>query len=229
MAGNISKSLKIVTDEQPISSHAQQVRDALVDAGLETPMVAQHLSSKEKIQKLTKSFTDICQTLELDLSDDSLTNTPERIAKMYVNELFSGLDYSNFPKITDIDNKMGLDEMVLVKDIGLTSTCEHHFITIDGTVRVAYIPNKKIIGLSKINRIVQFFGQRPQVQERLNQQILIALKTLLDTEHVAVSINATHFCVKARGIMDASSNTSTLSLSGLFKKDASKRQEFLTQ
>ena len=146
---------------------------------------------------------------------------------MYVNEIFSGLDYGNFPKLTVIENKMKVDEMVRVKNIDLASTCEHHFITIDGTATVAYIPADKVIGLSKINRMVRFFAQRPQVQERLNEQILVALQTLLETQNVAVSITATHFCVKARGVMDSNSQTSTTSLGGLFKTNTDTRKEFL--
>jgi GTP cyclohydrolase I len=146
---------------------------------------------------------------------------------MYVEEVFSGLDYEKFPKIALIENKMHVDEMIKVKDIHLTSTCEHHFVVIDGSAKVAYIPRDKIIGLSKINRIVQFFAQRPQVQERLTQQVLIALQTLLETDNVAVTINATHYCVKARGVRDASSTTETTALGGLFKQNASTRAEFL--
>ncbi|HHU3660226.1 TPA: GTP cyclohydrolase I FolE, partial [Escherichia coli] len=160
-------------------------------------------------------------------ADDSLMETPHRIAKMYVDEIFSGLDYANFPKITLIENKMKVDEMVTVRDITLTSTCEHHFVTIDGKATVAYIPKDSVIGLSKINRIVQFFAQRPQVQERLTQQILIALQTLLGTNNVAVSIDAVHYCVKARGIRDATSATTTTSLGGLFKSSQNTRHEFL--
>ena len=147
---------------------------------------------------------------------------------MYVDEIFSGLDYARFPKATAIDNKMGVEEMVKVDDISVVSTCEHHFITIDGVASVAYIPAGKIIGLSKINRIVRFFAQRPQVQERMTQQILVALQTLLDTEHVAVTINAAHYCVKARGVMDANSRTQTTALGGDFKSDARTRAEFLS-
>ena len=146
---------------------------------------------------------------------------------MYVREIFSGLDYGNFPKISVIDNKMAVDEMVTVSGISVTSTCEHHFVTIDGTAKVAYIPKDKVIGLSKINRIVRFFAQRPQVQERLTQQVLVALQTLLSTEDVAVSISATHYCVKSRGIMDSGSATSTTSLGGSFKKNPQTRNEFL--
>ncbi|MGC9493435.1 GTP cyclohydrolase I FolE, partial [Vibrio genomosp. F10] len=145
----------------------------------------------------------------------------------YVHEIFSGLDYQNFPKISVIENKMAVDEMVNVSNINLTSTCEHHFITIDGLAQVAYIPSTKIIGLSKINRIVRFFAQRPQVQERLTQQILVAIQTLTETEDVAVSINATHYCVKSRGVMDTNSETSTTALGGIFKTNPQTRAEFL--
>jgi GTP cyclohydrolase I len=145
---------------------------------------------------------------------------------MYVDEIFSGLGYSRFPKLSVIDNKMGADEMVKVSDISLTSTCEHHFVVIDGTATVAYIPNDKIIGLSKINRIVEFFAQRPQVQERLTRQVLVALQTVLETEDVAVSINAVHYCVKSRGVKDSTSKTGTTALGGVFR-EAQTRAEFL--
>ena len=148
-------------------------------------------------------MTEIMQLLNLDLADDSLMETPHRIAKMYVDEIFSGLDYANFPKITLIENKMKVDEMVTVRDITLTSTCEHHFVTIDGKATVAYIPKDSVIGLSKINRIV------------------------LGTNNVAVSIDAVHYCVKARGIRDATSATTTTSLGGLFKSSQNTRHEFL--
>lgn len=206
---------------------AKQVREALLRRGLETPMSGKSLSSAEKQDKLQALFTDVATTLGLDLTDDSLCETPRRIAKMYVHEIFSGLDYENFPKLTVIDNKMGTDEMVMVSDIGLTSTCEHHFVTIDGFARVAYLPAGKIVGLSKINRLVRFFAQRPQVQERLTQQLLVALQTLLETDNVAVTIDATHFCVKARGVMDASSSTRTTALGGSFKSNSTTRAEFL--
>jgi GTP cyclohydrolase I len=146
---------------------------------------------------------------------------------MYVDEVFSGLDYDKFPKITAIDNKMQVEEMVQVDNIDLVSTCEHHFVTIDGSAKVAYIPGEKIIGLSKINRIVRFFAQRPQVQERLTQQVLVALQTLLGTEDVAVTINAVHYCVKSRGVMDTNSTTRTTALGGAFKTDARTRAEFI--
>jgi GTP cyclohydrolase I len=215
-------------NEQTISIEALLVRDALIAHGLETPMVPHSTDKKGKYLKIREAMTTIMETLGLDLTDDSLEETPHRIAKMYVNEIFSGLDYSHFPKITVIENKMQVDEMVKVKDISLTSTCEHHFVTIDGMARVAYIPRKKIIGLSKINRIVRFFAKRPQVQERMTQQILVALQTLLETEDVAVTIDATHYCVKARGVMDASSSTQTTALGGTFKSTHRTRDEFLS-
>ncbi len=211
----------------PVSEEAEIVRRALVERGLETPLIPTGLSRDEKYARIKQAFTDITRTLGLDLRDDSLCETPHRIAKMYVDEIFSGLDYSKFPKISVIDNKMQVEEMVRIDDIDLVSTCEHHFVTIDGSARVAYIPSNKIIGLSKINRIVRFFAQRPQVQERLTQQVLVALQTLLETEDVAVTINAVHYCVKSRGVMDTNSQTRTTALGGAFKSDASTRAEFL--
>ena len=211
----------------PLSAEARAVREALVERGLETPMIENGLTRDDKYLRIKQSMRDVVTTLGLDLSDDSLTETPHRIAKMYVDEIFAGLDYSQFPKIAVIDNKMGVDEMVKISDISLTSTCEHHFVTIDGVADVAYIPHQKIIGLSKINRIVRFFAQRPQVQERMTQQILVALQTLLETHNVAVCVNATHYCVKSRGVMDTSSQTQTTALGGVFKASATTRAEFL--
>lgn len=210
------------------SVEANLVRHALLDRGLETPLITDKQDRDTKYQRIKQSFTDIATTLGLDLSDDSLCETPHRIAKMYVDEIFAGLDYANFPKITVIENKMGVEEMIKISDIGMTSTCEHHFVTIDGAARVAYIPKDKIIGLSKINRIVRFFAQRPQVQERLTRQVLVALQTLLQTDDVAVSIDATHYCVKSRGIMDANSHTQTTALGGVFKDKHKTRAEFLS-
>ena len=210
----------------PISSDALLVRQALTDRGLETPMNDIVLTRDEKYQRILAAMTDVVTTLGLDLTDDSLKETPHRIASMYIDELFSGLDYENFPKVSVIDNKMNVEEMVKVSEISVLSTCEHHFVTIDGSSSVAYIPKDKIIGLSKINRIIRFFAQRPQVQERLTQQVQVALATLLGTEDVAVTINATHYCVKSRGVMDVSSKTQTTSLGGRFKEDPQTRAEF---
>lgn len=210
-----------------LNTEAEKVREALLEKGLETPMIPSEMDPDQKYNRIKGLLTEVVSTLGLDLTDDSLAETPHRIAKMYVHEIFSGLDYDNFPKISVIDNKMSVDEMVKVSNIDLTSTCEHHFITIDGLAEVAYIPENKILGLSKINRIVRFFAQRPQVQERLTQQILVAIQTLVETENVAVTIKATHYCVKSRGVMDANSETSTTALGGIFKTNPQTRAEFL--
>jgi GTP cyclohydrolase I len=206
---------------------AVAVREALMKRGLETPVIETHLSAEERRQRIEFHFAQVMKLQGLDLGDDSLADTPRRIAKMYVDEIFSGLDYRNFPKLTTVENKMQVDEMVRVDDINVLSTCEHHFVTIDGTATVAYIPRQKVIGLSKINRVVAFFARRPQIQERLTEQVLVALQTLLETDDVAVSITAVHFCVKARGVMDASSETTTTALGGSFKSNGDTRKEFL--
>lgn len=212
-----------------LSDEAILVRSALEAQGLETPMQHNGLSRDQKYNKINALMSEVVSTLGLDLADDSLRETPHRIAKMYVDEIFGGLDYANFPKMSLIDNKMQVKEMVKVKDISFTSTCEHHFVTIDGTATVAYLPDARIIGLSKINRIVRFFSQRPQVQERLTQQILVALQTLLQTDNVAVTMEAVHYCVKSRGVMDVTSKTQTTALGGTFKEDARTRAEFLAR
>ena len=224
----LAKEAVIVRDalDPSISESAQRVRAALEQKGLETPMAGNGLSDEQKRLKIESAMREVMDTLGLDLSDDSLCDTPKRIAKMYVDEIFGGLDYRKFPKITQIENKMRLDQPVQVSDISLTSTCEHHFVTIDGTATVSYIPKDTVLGLSKINRLVGFFAQRPQVQERLTQQVLVAIQTLTGSEDVAVSINATHYCVKARGIRDTNSYTKTSALGGKFLEDAELRRQF---
>jgi len=214
-------------EELGLSPEAILVRNTLIEHGIETPMIESSLSQEEKYEKIKVLMKEVIQTLGLDLSDDSIIETPHRIAKMYVHEIFSGLDYSQFPKMSLIENKMGANEMIKIRNIDLTSTCEHHFVTIDGTAKVAYVPDQKIIGLSKINRVVRFFAQRPQVQERLTRQVLIALQTLLETENVAVNIEATHYCVKSTGVQDSNSQTSTTALGGCFKENIHTRAEFL--
>lgn len=194
-----------------------------------TPMVSSRLSNEKKIEIIADRFRDILETLGLDLNNDSLRETPKRIAKMYVNEVFSGLNKENFPKITVIENEMEYDQMVVVQDIHVLSMCEHHFQNIHGHATVAYVPNKKVIGLSKINRIVQFFARRPQVQERLTKQIADCLQYVLDTDDVAVHINARHHCVIARGVEDTHSSTTTADLRGEFKTSPETRAEFLSQ
>ena len=208
----------------------KKVHEHLLSVGLETPTTNQVLAdSEEKIQKITPLFTQIMDTLGLDLTDDSLVDTPKRVAKMYVNEIFWGLDYSKFPKCTAIENKMEYnDSFVLERNVNVQSNCEHHFVVIDGLATVAYIPHKYVLGLSKLNRIVEFFSKRPQVQERLTEQICETISYITQSPDVAVYIDAKHFCVKSRGIQDTGSSTVTLSTRGLFAAPNSEiRREFL--
>ncbi|MBS1754957.1 MAG: GTP cyclohydrolase I FolE [Ferruginibacter sp.] len=184
------------------------------------------LSDYEKIKKIEGLFAEIMQTLGLNLNDDSLCNTPKRVAKMFVKEMFSGLNPDNKPYISLFENKYGYKNMLIEKDITLYSNCEHHFVLIIGKAHVAYIPGKQVIGLSKINRLVQYYAKRPQVQERLTIQIADALKEILQHDDVAVVIEADHLCVASRGIKDTNSKTHTASYSGRFKEEAIK-QEFL--
>ena len=211
-----------------ISPEAAKVREALRQKGIETPMILLDESKDERRTHIEQHMREVLRLIGLDLRDDSIEETPARLAKMFVDEIFSGLDYANFPKITNIANRMKVSEMVLVNDVTLTSTCEHHFVTIDGKVSVAYYPKKWVIGLSKINRVVSFFAQRPQVQERLTEQILLAFQTILETDDVAVYVKATHFCVKCRGIKDANSYTVTSAFGGVFLEDRETRKEFLS-
>ena len=211
-----------------ISPEAAKVREALRQKGIETPMIVLDESKDERRTHIEQHMREVLRLIGLDLRDDSIEETPARLAKMFVDEIFSGLDYANFPKITNIANRMKVSEMVLVNDVTLTSTCEHHFVTIDGMVSVAYYPKKWVIRLSKINRVVAFFAQRPQVQERLTEQILLAFQTILETEDVAVYVKATHFCVKCRGIKDANSYTVTSAFGGVFLEDRETRKEFLS-
>lgn len=204
------------------------VHDYLKVRGVETPMNPVNITSKDEQRLVIETnFRNIMQALGLNLDDDSLTDTPRRVAKMYVDEIFYGLDYANFPKCTTVDNKMKYDEMVLERDISVMSNCEHHFVIISGKACVAYIPNKKVLGLSKINRIVEFFSKRPQIQERLTEQIYHAMSLILETDNVAVMIEAEHYCVKSRGVKDEGSSTVTSKLGGSFRIPAV-RQEFLS-
>ena len=204
---------------------AQQVHAALYEKGIETPML---FGGTPKSDRISGLFKQIMQELYLDLTDDSLKGTPDRIAKMFIKEIFAGLDYTNFPKITTVENKFNYDQMICVDSINLNSVCEHHFVTIDGLATVAYIPDKKVLGLSKINRLVKFFSQRPQIQERLTEQICAAMQVICETEDVAVLIKATHFCVKQRGVQDQSSFTVTSKLAGKFINKPECRNEFLS-
>jgi GTP cyclohydrolase I len=192
-----------------------------IGTSAETPLRpdAFDLSDKEKIENIAFHFKKIMETLGLDLNDDSLKGTPQRVAKMYVQEIFSGLDLKNKPKVALFDNKYKYDQMLVEKNITLYSNCEHHFVPIIGKAHVAYISTGKVIGLSKLNRIVQYFSQRPQVQERLTMQIANELKNVLETEDVAVVIDASHLCVSARGVKDVNSSTVTAAYSGKFLED----------
>lgn len=205
----------------------QSIHEYLVKQGVETPTIDNNLSRTDKIEIIEKHFIKIMEALGLDLTDDSLMDTPKRVAKMYVNEIFWGLDYEAFPKCTAVDNKMKYDEMVVERNINVQSNCEHHFVIIDGLATVGYIPNQKVLGLSKINRIVEYFAKRPQIQERLTEQIFHAMQAILETESVAVVIDAQHYCVKSRGVEDTGSSTITSKLGGVFKSDPAVRTEFM--
>jgi GTP cyclohydrolase I len=206
----------------------QKIHEHLVKMGVETPTVENDLDRKDKIEVIEAHFNGIMRALGLDLKDDSLIDTPKRVAKMYVNEIFWGLDYDAFPKCTTVANKMKYDEMVVERNVNVQSNCEHHFVIIDGLATVAYVPNEKVLGLSKINRIVEYFAKRPQIQERLTEQVFHALCYILETENVAVMIDAQHYCVKSRGVEDTGSSTVTTKLGGGFKTDAAARAEFLS-
>jgi GTP cyclohydrolase I len=184
------------------------------------------MSDDKKISLIEDKFRDIMETMGLDLNDDSLQGTPHRVAKMFVKEIFYGLNPENKPKISVFENKFKYGEMLVEKNINMNSTCEHHFLPIVGKAHVAYVSNGEVIGLSKINRIVDYYARRQQVQERLTVQISNELRSVLKTEDVAVVIDAKHMCVSSRGIQDESSSTVTAEYSGKFK-DRSVRVKFL--
>lgn len=206
----------------------RKVNEHLYNIGVQTPINHTFLEIDDsiKLEKITEHTRQILQILGLDLNDDSIQDTPSRVAKMYVKEIFQGLISENFPKCTTVENKMKYDEMVLEKDISIFSDCEHHIRPIVGYAHVAYIPEQKVLGLSKIPRICQYFARRPQIQERLTEQIFHALAFVLDTHNIAVSINASHLCVSQRGVEDVNSNTTTNKLGGVFKSDPRVRLEF---
>jgi GTP cyclohydrolase IA len=207
---------------------AEEVGDEHLSTSIDTPMKADafDISDDEKIKRITEHFTQIMETLGLDLTDDSLKGTPQRVAKMYVKEIFSGLNPANKPKIALFENKYQYNQMLVEKDITFYSNCEHHFVPIFGKAHVAYISNGQVIGLSKLNRIVQYFAKRPQVQERLTVQIAKELQKILNTEDVAVLIDAKHLCVSSRGVQDINSATVTSYYGGKFENELT-RQEFL--
>ena len=211
-----------------------EVHDHLRSIGIETPMTpnATDMLEKQKLSLIEDHFEKIMEIMGLDLMDDSMQDTPKRMAKMYLQELFWGLDYHNFPKCTAIKNKLAkvntFNSFVLEKGITVNSVCEHHFVPIYGRATVAYVPGAKVLGLSKLNRIVEYFSRRPQVQERLTEQIKAALAYVVETPDVAVYLDAEHFCVKTRGVQDENSSTVTLSVGGIFAEEKSDiRREFL--
>lgn len=210
------------------------VEEYLKSKGVQTPTCSILLdeTSEQKITAIQEHTKSIMEILGLDLSDDSLVDTPKRVAKMYVNEKFWGLKPENFPKCTAIENKMGYDEMVIEK-CSINSVCEHHFVYFgslhnkDLGCYIAYIPKNKVIGLSKLSRVAEYFSARPQVQERLCEQISEALQFILETDDVAVLIKAQHFCVLTRGVSDPDSFTITSKLSGSFSNNTDTRREFM--
>ena len=217
------KKDKIIIDkfEQDGDSHSMaSIQNMLSDNAFE-------LSDDEKIAIIQEYFKSIMLTLGLDLNDDSMQGTPYRVAKMYVKEIFSGINPASMPKISLFDNKYQYGKMLVEKNISLYSFCEHHFLPFYGTVDVAYISTGKVIGLSKIHRIVNYFAKRPQVQERLTIQVFNELKTILNTEDVAIVIDATHLCVASRGIKDVTSSTVTIEAGGAFK-DQEKWSDFIS-
>ena len=196
----------------------KEIGDDHLYTGLDTPMKADafKLSDYEKKKRIALLFEEIMDVMGLDLTDDSLKGTPDRVAKMYIDEIFSGLNPSNKPKIALFDNKYQYNQMLVEKNISFYSNCEHHFVPIIGKAHVAYISSGQVIGLSKLNRIVQYYAKRPQVQERLTNQIAEELKQVLGTDDVAVIIDAKHLCVSSRGIKDESSATVTSYYGGKF-------------
>jgi len=195
----------------------------------ETPLRADAftLDDETKIELIEKNFKEIMHVLGLDLSDDSLKGTPHRVAKMYVKEIFQGLNPENKPTVSLFENKYGFHHMLVEKGIRVQSHCEHHFVPIIGTASIAYIPKDKVVGLSKLNRIVEYYARRPQVQERLTMQIANELRSILETDDVAIILEAEHLCVTMRGIRDQSSRTVSSHYSGKFL-DMQTRNEFLT-
>jgi GTP cyclohydrolase I len=202
--------------------------DDHIFTSIETPMLADAFlkSDIQKIVEIESHFKSIMEILGLDLSDDSLKGTPYRVAKMYVKEIFSGLNPANKPEIKLFDNKYQYKEMLMEKNITFYSNCEHHFVPIIGKAHIAYISSGKVIGLSKLNRIVQYYAKRPQVQERLTLQIAEEVRKAVQSEDVAVYIDAVHLCVSSRGVQDISSSTITTSYSGKFMQE-NHRMEFL--
>ena len=203
------------------------IGDNHISSNIETPLVSNAFqnSDEQKIEVIQYHFGKIMEELGLDLNDDSLSGSPYRVAKMYVKELFYGLNPKNKPKMSVFENKYGYNKMLVEKNIAVDSCCEHHFLPISGFAHVAYIPKDKVIGLSKLNRVVDYYAHRPQVQERLSVQILKDLQEKLETEDVIVMISAKHLCVSSRGIKDKNSLTTTIEYGGCFENEST-RQDF---
>lgn len=227
---NNSSALKYKGEQISARDYLKVITDQNLPAedNIELTLDSESIDAESKVELISAHFEEIMRILGLDLEDDSLKDTPKRVAKMYVNEVFSGLMPENKPSVTLFENNYNYEEMLLEKDIKVHSFCEHHFVPIIGKAHVAYMSNGKVIGLSKINRIVDFFSRRPQVQERLTVQIAEELKKVLQTEDVAVAITADHMCVTLRGIKDQDSSTYTSSFHGKFK-EKEYRREFLDQ
>lgn len=205
----------------------KKVHEYLLEKGVETPMRDFTKSPEAQRELIEDHFKKIMYALNLDLNDDSLMDTPKRVSKMFVDEIFYGLNYDNFPKCTAVENKMKYDELVIERNITAISNCEHHFVVIDGFCHIGYIPNKVVLGLSKLNRIVEFFCKRPQIQERCTEQIFHALAFILQTQDIAVVLEGQHYCVKSRGIEDTSSSTVTSKMGGKFREVSDLRREFM--
>lgn len=204
-----------------VSFSIDEIGDNHLFTSVETPMRADAflLSDEEKKDKIAFHFKEIMEVLGLDLTDDSLKGTPQRVAKMYIDEIFCGLNPANKPKVALFENKYQYNQMLVEKNITFYSNCEHHFVPIFGKIHVAYISKGRVIGLSKINRIVKYFAQRPQVEERLTMQIGLELQQILETEDIAVIVDAKHLCVSSRGIKDESSATVTSYYGGIFQNE----------
>jgi GTP cyclohydrolase I len=205
-----------------------EIGDNHVSTSVDTPLRedAFVMSDDEKIMKIEKHFKSIMEIMGLDLNDDSLKGTPRRVAKMYIKEIFSGINPANKPDVALFENKYKYNEMLVEKNISFYSNCEHHFVPIIGKAHVAYISNGKVIGLSKLNRLVEYYAKRPQVQERMTMQIGKELQNVLGTEDIAVVIDAKHLCVASRGVKDDTSSTITAFYGGKFKDELTKN-EFL--
>ncbi|MCB0677109.1 MAG: GTP cyclohydrolase I FolE [Saprospiraceae bacterium] len=225
---NLNKGSLNGSRPQPALSLIEEIGDEHFASATDTPLRADafELSDPEKIERIEAHFREIMELIGLDLSDDSLQGTPRRVAKMYVQEIFSGLKPDNKPSATLFENKFQYRNMLIEKNIRVQSFCEHHFLPIYGTAHVAYISSGQVIGLSKLNRIVEYYSRRPQVQERLTMQIAAELKEVLQTEDVAVYLDAKHMCVQMRGVEHPHSSTITADYSGKFLNDHY-RQEFL--